>query len=115
MSRYVTLARSWWEQARPGELSSMNDPATFFSTLARQIETRIVDLSADLAGPDLAGETYLEKVGRLNAARAQAQEMALDELVYSIGPEEEPEEEISPIGQAVLEAHRLVSEGLAEE
>jgi len=49
MSRYVTLARSWWEQARPGELSSMNDPATFFSTLARQIEARIVDTSpADL-------------------------------------------------------------------
>ena len=93
----------------------MNDPATFFSTLARQIEARNVDLSADLAGPDRAGETYLEKVGRLNAARAQAQEMALDELVYSIGPEEEPEEEISLIGQAVLEVHRIVSEGLAEE
>ena len=41
--------------------------------------------------------------------------MALDELVYSIGPEEEPEEEISPIGQAVLEAHRIVSEGLTQE
>lgn len=115
MSRYVTAARDWWEQARPTELSSMNDPETFFSTLASQIEARILDLSADLAGPDLAGETYLEKVGRLNAARAQAQEMALDELVYSIGPEEDLEEETSPIGQAILEAHRVVSEGLAQE
>ena len=115
MSRFVTLARGWWAQERPAELSSMNDPESFFSTLASQIEARILDLSAELAGADPAGETYLAKVGRLNAARAQAQEMALDELVYSIGPEEDLEEEASPIGQAILEAHRVVSEGLAEE
>ena len=55
MSSYVTLARDWWALARPVELSLMNDPDSFFSTLASQIETRILDLSAELAGPDPAG------------------------------------------------------------
>lgn len=115
MNKYGQDALAYWRQNRSDELAQMTDPEGFFSTLGTQVAVWVLELSDQYAGSDPLGESYLEKVGRLNAARAQAEEMALDELVYSIGPEEEPEEEISPIGQAVLEVHRLVSEGLTEE
>jgi hypothetical protein len=113
MSRYEQLAQTWWSTNRPAELSLMTDPDAFFSTLAAQIEGRIAAVQDLLAGPDPAGETYLGKVGRLNAARSQAEEVALDELVWSLGPEEEPQEETSELGAVIVAAHRLVSDALA--
>jgi hypothetical protein len=41
-----------------------------------------------LEGPDLPGEGYLEKVGRLNMARMQAEELVLREVILL---EPEPE------------------------
>lgn len=110
MSMYEQTARSWWSENRPNELALMDSPAEFFSVLARQIEARVVELSSTLAGPDMPGEDYLEKVGRLNAARSQAQEIALDELVFCLGPESDPIEEPSQAGTEILEAFRLVSQ-----
>lgn len=113
MSEYRALARRWWEQNRPAELAAMTDPQAFFSTLADQIEARVQEVSTALAGPDLPGEPYLEKVGRLNAARVQAREAALDELVWSIGPEEPAVDEPSPVAQELMELHRTVRDELA--
>jgi hypothetical protein len=113
MSNYAQLAQTWWSENRPNELLLMTDRDGFFSTLAQQIEGRINSAQDALMGADLAGETYLAKVGRINAARAQAQEIALDELVWSLGPEQEPEQEPSDIGAAIVQAHRLVSDALA--
>lgn len=112
MSTYETVARQWWAQQRPAELSLMDDPETFFSTLAAQIEGRIAELQPQIAGPDLPGEAYLAKAGRLNAAQAQAREIALDELVWSLGPESPEQEEPSVQGRDILELHRLASEAL---
>lgn len=109
MSGYVQIARTWWQEQRPAELAAMDDPTAFFGDLKEQIEARVTELSSSLEGPDTPGEEYLEKVGRLNSARARAQEVALDELVFSIGPESELPEEPSLIGTAVLEAHSVVA------
>lgn len=113
MSGYAQIARTWWQEQRPAELAAMDDPTAFFSDLQEQIETRVTELSSSLAGPDMPGEEYLEKVGRLNSARSRAQEMALDELVFSIGPESDRREAPSLIGTAVLEAHIMVSQARA--
>lgn len=110
MSGYAEIARTWWQEQRPAELASMDDPKAFFRDLQEQIEARVTELSSSLAGPDTPGEEYLEKVGRLNSARSQAQEMALDEMVFSIGPESDLPEEPSLIGTAVLEAHSVVAQ-----
>ncbi|TFH68132.1 TnpV protein [Cellulomonas sp. HD19AZ1] len=108
MSAYERTARTWWQQARPNELLVMQEPEAFFRDLSQQIESRVSALTIELAGPDEPGEDYLAKVGRLNRAQTAAQEMALDELVFSIGPESEPTEPPSEIGMAVLEAHQMV-------
>ncbi|WP_246858716.1 hypothetical protein [Citricoccus sp. SGAir0253] len=39
------------------------------------------ELTVQIAGPDPTGETYLEKVGRLNAARMQAEEIVRAEML----------------------------------
>jgi hypothetical protein len=44
------------------------------------------------AGADPAGETHLEKVGRLTAAQRQAEEIVLKDLVYSQAPENDSED-----------------------
>ena len=50
--------------------------------------TLIVTFRSDAPqGPDPVGEGYLEKVGRLNAARMQAEEIVLSELILP-APEE---------------------------
>lgn len=80
MSRYEQLVRRRWELRAPAATSRIEDPQTFFSTLVVQVNDRVLQLADELAGPDPAGESYLEKVGRLNAARAQAEEIALSEV-----------------------------------
>ncbi len=82
MNRYGRLAMEHWQQADPGRLAALEDPTTFFSTLGAQVEERVLELQEHLAGPGSPDETYLEKVGRLNAARLQAEEMALAEMVW---------------------------------
>ncbi|WP_052762068.1 hypothetical protein [Jiangella alkaliphila] len=82
MNRYGRLAMEHWQQADPAHVAALADPTTFFSALGDQVEERVQALQEHLAGPDSPGETYLEKVGRLNAARLQAEEMALAEMVW---------------------------------
>jgi hypothetical protein len=50
-----------------------------------------LELEDDLAGPDIPGEEFLEKVGRLQYGRMRAEEMALTELIYSQTPEPDTE------------------------
>jgi hypothetical protein len=64
----------------------------YFQALGLEIQGMVSDLSFELAGPDKAGEGYLEKVGRLNAAKLQAEEMAMNEMVYSTLPPDEDDE-----------------------
>lgn len=82
MNRFGRLAMDHWRQVDPTRLEALEDPTDFFSALGQQVEDRVQELQSHLAGPDAPDETYLQKVGRLNAARAQAEEMALAELVW---------------------------------
>ena len=52
-----------------------------FGELGERAENQIQQLQDQLAGPDPPNETYLEKVGRLNMARLQAEEVVLPELI----------------------------------
>ena len=92
MNKYGQQARTYWETERPEALSQIPDPTEFFSTLGQQIQDQVIDLSQQLAGPDPTGEGYLEKVGRLNSATMEAEEIVMNDLVYSQEPEGEPEE-----------------------
>lgn len=79
MNRYGTQLMEQWKAADPQFVSSLSDPKAHFEQMGRQVEEEISELLPTLEGSDQPGETYLQKVGRLQAARTQAEEMILSE------------------------------------
>lgn len=82
MQRYAAIARDHWRQWLPARFNAIKDPETFFAALGEEIEQRVEELSQALAGDDPPGEQYLEKVGRLQMARANAESQALREMAF---------------------------------
>lgn len=79
MNKYGAMLRRQWEIADPRFVESLDDPTEHFSQMGEQVQNEIIELQPTLEGTDPAGETYLQKVGRLNAARLQAEEIVLAE------------------------------------
>lgn len=92
MNEYGAQAMTHWRRWLPSRYAQIASPETFFAELGREVADRIADLSTELAGDDPTQETYLEKVGRLNAARQQAREMVLADQIL-LPPEPEASEE----------------------
>lgn len=80
MQKYGAIARDHWKRWLPKRFSEIANPETFFSELGEEIEQRVDELSQALAGDDPPGEQYLDKVGRLQMARANAESQALREM-----------------------------------
>lgn len=95
MNQYAAMAERHWRRWLPSRVAELQDPSSFFSELGDQVAERIEDLTAELAGDDPPGETYMQKVGRLNMARLRAEEMVLPEMVL-LPPEPGMEEDSSP-------------------
>lgn len=101
MNSYGRRAMEHWRRWLPARYSSIRDPEAFFQVLGQQAEPQILDLAEQLEGPDLPGEGYLEKVGRLNMAKKQAQEWVLREVILlepepeTAGADEDEEDENS--------------------
>ena len=92
MNRYGAMARSHWARWLPQRYATISDPDSFFSTLGQETARQIDELAAELAGDDQPGEGYLEKAGRLTAARSQAEEIILPQQVL-LAPEPETSED----------------------
>jgi hypothetical protein len=88
VNQYGEMARRHWVRWLPHRYAAISDPDSFFSSLGEETASRIADLSIELAGADQPGEEYLVKVGRLNMARLQAEELVLPELIL-LPPEPE--------------------------
>lgn len=82
MNKYGKTASDHWKAVDPQRYEALEGPKEFFSTLGDQVEQRVIDLQTHLAGPDQPDEGYLGKVGRLNMAKLQAEEIAMEELVW---------------------------------
>lgn len=93
MNKYGAMLRRQWEIADPRFVQSLDDPTEHFSQMGEQVQNEILELLPSLEGTDPAGETYLQKVGRLNAARAQAEEIVLAEYQPPSNSSEEDEPE----------------------
>lgn len=78
---YAAQARTHWSRWRPSEVAAMADPGTFFADLGRRAAEQIEETASRTAGPDVPGETYLEKLGRLRMAQFAAQEQVLRDLL----------------------------------
>ena len=102
MNKYGRQAQEAWKEASPTRYSQIQDPEDFFTRLGEEAQEQVDGLLLKIAGPDPQGETYLEKVGRLNAARNQAEEIVRYDLLSP--PETEDEEEyVNPSIQEHLE------------
>lgn len=78
MNQYGTQLREQWELLDPAQAQAVG--TDFFKTQGELAQTQIEDLTLQLAGPDLPGETYLEKVGRINNAKTRASEIVMADL-----------------------------------
>jgi hypothetical protein len=81
MNQYGTMAQRHWARWLPERYAAIQDPGSFFSALGEETARLIADLTLDLAGDDPPGEDYLVKVGRLNMARLQAEEIILPQRI----------------------------------
>jgi hypothetical protein len=81
MNRYGEMARSHWQAWLPQRYSTISDPDSFFSAIGEEAERQIDELADQIAGPGQPGEGYLERAGRLTAARSQAEEIILPQAV----------------------------------
>lgn len=100
MNKYGKHAQETWKMLAPTQYAQIPDPEAWFTTLGEEAETSVGELSVQIAGPDPKDETYLQKVGRLNAARTQAEEIVRAEMLTPQDQEptdEDSEDEPSPI------------------
>jgi hypothetical protein len=91
MNKYGYQAMEHWRRWLPNRYQQIEDPTTYFESLGEEIQSAVSALSRDLAGDDPGGETFLQKVGRLNMAKLQAEEIALKEHAL-LEPESDSEE-----------------------
>jgi len=81
MNAYGKFAQDTWKILAPSQYELIVNPEEWFTNLGKEAENAVGDLSVKIAGHDLPGETYLEKVGRLNAAKMQAEEIVRVEML----------------------------------
>jgi hypothetical protein len=89
MNKYAKLAISQAAHRPPTATPRFSDPEAFFTQPGeRGCRSRFQQLQDALAGPDRPGESYLEKVGRLNMTpRLSAEEQVLAESILISGPQ----------------------------
>ena len=81
MNQYGAQAQRHWRTHLPARYRALTDPEAFFGEMGEQIAEQVQQVAKDLAGPDPAGESYLDKVGRLNMARLTAEAQVLRETL----------------------------------
>jgi hypothetical protein len=91
-----------WTQFNPERVAAIADPEAFFTALGEEVMREIETLAHTLEGQDPPGETYLEKVARLNTARFTAEGEVLREMVLIASPGQEGEDE-EPWDEATIE------------
>lgn len=81
MNRYGSRLMEMWKIAQPDYLLELEDAEAHFTQIGEQAMTEIIDLTDRLQGTDPEGESYLEKVARIQAARRTAEEIVLQPLM----------------------------------
>jgi len=81
MNKYGRLALSMWQQLAPTALAEIDDPSRHFSTLGEEALEQVTTLTVQLQGPDVTGETYFAKIGRIENAKLRAEEIVRADLL----------------------------------
>lgn len=90
MNRYGAQAMAHWSRTMPQRLQELPDPEAYFTQLGEDVSQAIEELARRLAGEPPEQENYLQRLQRLNTARAEAESRVLLEMVLIEG--EEPQE-----------------------
>jgi hypothetical protein len=113
MNRYGRRLMRQMQETDPTRFASLPDPEQHFTMLGEQLGVEIEQLAQSIAGPDRPGETYLEKVGRLNMARLNAESDLIAEAM--IRDPEDPEIDQRPADDLTTLANRETHRILFEE
>jgi len=91
MNRYGRQAQEHYEEFLADELAKIPEDQrdSFFSTLGEQFAQEVERVEVALRGPDPADEPQMERIGRFNMARMQAEELVRAELLPA--PPDDPE------------------------
>ncbi|MEW1920739.1 TnpV protein [Pseudarthrobacter oxydans] len=103
MNKYGRQAQEAWKAASPTRYNQIQNPEDFFTNLGEEAQEQVDELLPKIAGPDPKGEGYLEKVGRLNAAKNQAEEIVRYDLLSPPETEDEEDEYENPTIKEHLE------------
>lgn len=119
MNRFGRMALELWQELAPESLKDLPDREEFFSALGEEAEEAWIQRSLQLAGPDVPGEPWLEKVGRMENARLRAEEMIRHELLTPPTPEQVEEEDdpdwVDPVFTFWQEIEKARQEAFEEE
>ncbi|MFE1781111.1 hypothetical protein ACFW9F_00590 [Streptomyces sp. NPDC059506] len=83
MNQYRRRAQQHWEEFRPGLIAEIDDPEAFFTELGTDVQDEVRGrwTAERLNAPAVAGESFLERAGRLQHLRHDAEAEVLRELV----------------------------------
>ncbi len=81
LNRFGRFAWESWKVLAPTALAQIPDPRGHFSTLGATAESQWADLWPELLEPDVPGEDFFHKAGRIEAAKMRAEEMIRNELL----------------------------------
>ena len=106
MNEYGKRAQRAWQQLAPSAYALIPNPSLHFSTLGQTAADQVVDLTTQLVGPDVPGEGFAQKVGRLNAAKMRAEEIVAADLLIpprdEWDPTNDPGDEPDEYGLAMM-------------
>lgn len=108
MNKYGKFAQETWQTTAPKQYALIPDPEEWFRNLGEEAMRQVGELQYEIAGPDPKNETYLEKVGRLNASRMQAEEIVRAEMLTPDVTEMEDNEEDAGMDQSTVLMHEII-------
>jgi hypothetical protein len=99
VNKYGQMASSHWARWLPRAYAAIPEPDSYFSAIGQEAARQVDELASQLAGDSQPGEAYLQRAGRLTAARSQAEEVILPQRVLpppETGENQSPEEDGHP-------------------
>ena len=108
MNKYGKFAQQTWQTTVPKQYALIPDPEEWFRNLGEEAMRQVGELQYEIAGPDPKNETYLEKVGRLNASRTQAEEIVRAEMLTPDVTEMGDNEEDAGMDQSTVLMHEII-------
>lgn len=81
MNQYGAQIRRHWQRHRPRELAELRDPEAFFTEQGQLADQQIQDQARKLEAQAEEPTGFLERLGRMNNARFEAEATVMRELL----------------------------------